>query len=123
MKTQLKKIEWEEEKSLTGINKFSYVRGSHPIAELNITCRNDMPEDQRLHRAYIDDEYLDGYSSIEAAKKACQDELDRIVMSCIEPEYGDLLMEDMPTPAYAQGTRMSDVVRMLEEENTWEDTR
>lgn len=82
----LKRIEWDEEKPNAGKLPYFYVSGGHPIISPLVEWNSVASSSSRLYHAYLGDEYLDSYTSLESAKKACQDELDRIVMSCIEIE-------------------------------------
>lgn len=88
MQIYLKRIEWGEEECNPLTPNFLFIEGKHPISEVWVDWNRRIPAANRLYNTYIRDEYLDSYSSLESAKQACQDEVDRLVMSCIEIERG-----------------------------------
>lgn len=87
MQVYLKRIEWGEEEQHPEVRSYSTLRGRYPIATVLIEWNGDtLAEGGSLYHTCIHDTYQDSYTSLESAKKACQDELDRLLMSCIEIE-------------------------------------
>lgn len=87
MQIYLKRIEWEEEEQHPVVHSYSTLEGRYPLSGVLIEWNRDMLTGEGgLFNTYINSNYLDSYASLESAKKACQDEVDRLLMSCIEIE-------------------------------------
>lgn len=86
MQIYLKRIEWGEEEQHPAAHSYSTLEGRYPLSVLIEWNKDILIEGGRLYDTHINSIYLDSYPSLESAKKACQDEVDRLLMSCIEIE-------------------------------------
>lgn len=87
MQIYLKRIEWGEEEQHPEVRSYSTLEGRYPMTNVLIEWNGDtLTEGGSPYHTYIHDTYQDSYPSLESAKRACQDEVDRLLMSCIEIE-------------------------------------